>query len=52
MQDVARLKIAHAILDAECCCDGDNGVIDFDRQMARAHIAAWGRRGTASGKRR
>ena len=38
---VARLKIAHAILDAECCCcDGDNGVTDFDRLMAGGHDAS------------
>ena len=40
VEDVARLKIAHAILDAECCCDGDNGVTDFDRLMARGHDAS------------
>jgi len=40
VEDVVRLKIAHAILDAECCCDGDNGVTDFDRLMARGHDAS------------
>ena len=35
VQDVAQLEIARAILDPECCCDGDNGVIDFECLMAR-----------------
>ena len=30
----------HAILDAECVCDGDNGIADFERLMARVHDAS------------
>ena len=26
VQDVARLDIGHAIIDAECCCDADDGI--------------------------
>ena len=26
VEDVARLKVRHAIIDAECVCDGDKGV--------------------------
>ena len=40
VKDVTRLKIAHAILDAGCVCDGDKGVTDFDRLMARGHDAS------------
>ena len=29
VEDVARLNVRHAILDAECCCDGDEGITDF-----------------------
>jgi len=29
-EDVARLNVSHAIIDAECCCDGKNGVPDFE----------------------
>ena len=35
VEDVARLKVRHAIIDAECCCDGENGITDFERLMAR-----------------
>ncbi len=34
VEDVARLNVQHAIIDAECCCDGDGGVTDFERLMA------------------
>ena len=40
VEDVARLNVRHAIIDAECCCDGDNGVTDFERLMARVHDAS------------
>ena len=30
----------HAIIDAECCCDGENGITDFERLMARVHDAS------------
>jgi len=36
VQDVARLGV-RAIIDAECCCDGDKGITDFDRLMARVY---------------
>ena len=36
-QDVARLKVDHAIIDAECCCDGDGGISDFNRLHSRIH---------------
>ena len=39
VEDVARLNVQHAIIDAECCCDGDGGVTDFERLMARVHDA-------------
>ena len=35
VEDMARLNVRHAIIDAECCCDGENGITDFDRLMAR-----------------
>jgi ATP-dependent DNA ligase len=35
VQDMARLNVRHAVIDAECCCDGDDGVTDFERLMAR-----------------
>ena len=38
-QDVARLNIDHAIIDAECCCDGENGITDFNRLQSRTHDA-------------
>ena len=37
VEDVARLNVGHAILDAECCCDGDNGITDFERLQARVN---------------
>ena len=40
VEDVARLNVQHAIIDAECCCDGDGGVTDFERLMARVHDAS------------
>ncbi len=40
VQDVARLNIDHAILDAECCCDGENGLTDFNRLQARVYDAS------------
>ena len=39
-QDVARLKVDHAIIDAECCCDGENGIADFNRLQARLYDAS------------
>lgn len=35
VQDVARIKIESAILDAEAVCDNDEGVTDFARLHAR-----------------
>ena len=40
VEDVARLNVRHAIIDAECVCDGDNGITDFERLMARVHDAS------------
>ena len=40
VEDVARLGLRHAIIDAECVCDGDNGITDFERLMARGHDAS------------
>ena len=40
VEDVARLNVSHAIIDAECCCDGKNGVTDFERLMARVNDAS------------
>ncbi len=40
VEDVARLNVKHAIIDAECCCDGDKGITDFERLMARGHDAS------------
>ncbi len=40
VEDVARLNVRHAILDAECVCDGDKGIADFERLMARVHDAS------------
>ena len=40
IEDVARLNVRHAIIDTECCCDGDNGITDFERLMARGHDAS------------
>lgn len=39
VEDVARLNVSHAIIDAECCCDGKNGVTNFERLMARVNDA-------------
>ena len=39
-QDVGRLKVDHAIIDAECCCDGENGIADFNRLQARLYDAS------------
>jgi bifunctional non-homologous end joining protein LigD len=39
-QDAARLEVDHAIIDADCYCDGDNGLTDFNRLMARVHDAS------------
>ena len=39
VQDVARLDVDHAIIDAECCCDGENGTTDFNRLHSRTHDA-------------
>ena len=27
----------HAIIDAECCCDGENGIANFERLQARVY---------------
>jgi bifunctional non-homologous end joining protein LigD len=40
VQDVARLNIDHAVIDAECVCDGDDGVTDFNRLMQRVNDAS------------
>ena len=40
VEDVARLNVRHAIIDAECCCDGDKGIADFECLMARVHDAS------------
>ena len=40
VEDVARLNLRHAILDAEGCCKGDNGHASFERLMARFHDAS------------
>ena len=40
VRDVARLNIDHAIIDAECCCDGENGLTDFNRLQARVYDAS------------
>jgi len=37
---VARLNLRHAIIDAEGCCDGDKGIADFERLMARVYDAS------------
>jgi bifunctional non-homologous end joining protein LigD len=39
VQDVARLDVDHAIIDAECCCDGENGITDFNRLHSRTYDA-------------
>jgi bifunctional non-homologous end joining protein LigD len=40
VEDVARLKLPNAIIDAEGVCDGDNGITDFERLMAQVHDAS------------
>ena len=35
VQDVARLPVRNAILDAECCCADNQGVTDFDALHSR-----------------
>ena len=40
VEDVARLNLRHAIIDAEGCCDGDKGIADFERLMARVYDAS------------
>ena len=40
VQDVARLNLPRTIIDAECCCDGDNGITDFNRLHSRVHDAS------------
>ena len=40
VEDVARLNVRHAIIDAECCCDGEGGITDFERLMARVYDAS------------
>ena len=40
VQDVARLNIGHAVIDAECCIDDDNGIADFNRLQARVYDAS------------
>ena len=40
VEDVARLNVRHAIIDAECCCDGEDGITDFERLMARVYDAS------------
>ena len=40
VQDIARLSVRHAIINAECCCDGEGGITDFERLMARVYDAS------------
>ena len=40
VEDMARLNVSHAVIDAECVCDGDNGITDFERLMARVYDAS------------
>ena len=40
VEDVGRLNVRHAILDAECVCDRDKGIADFERLMTRVHDAS------------
>ena len=40
VEDMARLTVSHAVIDAQCVCDGDNGVTDFERPMARVYDAS------------
>jgi bifunctional non-homologous end joining protein LigD len=40
VEDVARLNLRHGIFDAECCCDSDKGIPDFERLMARVNDAS------------
>jgi len=39
VEDVARLNVRHAIIDTECCCDGEGGITDFERLMARVCVS-------------
>ena len=41
VEDVAGLNVRHAIIDAEGCCDGDKGITDFERLMARHDASAY-----------
>jgi bifunctional non-homologous end joining protein LigD len=40
VEDVGRLDADHAIIDAECCCDGEDDITDFERLIARVHDAS------------
>src|SRR5215213_1672897 len=33
--DVSSLPVSHAVMDAECCCDGPDGVTDFNALHSR-----------------
>jgi bifunctional non-homologous end joining protein LigD len=37
LEDAARLPIKRAIIDAECCCAGEDGVTDFDALHSRVN---------------
>jgi hypothetical protein len=37
VEDAARLPIKQVIIDAECCCAGDDGVTDFDALHSRVN---------------
>ena len=37
VEDAARLPVRHAIIDAECCCAGDDGITDFDALHSRVN---------------
>ena len=38
--DLARLNVRHAIIDAEGCCDGEKGITNFERLIARVNDAS------------
>ena len=35
VEDAARLPVRRAVMDAECCCDGADGVTDFNSLHSR-----------------
>jgi bifunctional non-homologous end joining protein LigD len=37
VEDAARLPVRRAIMDAECCCAGEDGVTDFDALHSRVN---------------